>query len=123
IESNYTPYSDTGLFYIYFGTDEEKVVKARKLVLKELRKLRENKLGIMQLHQAKQKFKGQIALGEENRLNLIITLAKSLLHYVRVQALDEVFGRMDGTTSAQLLEIANEIFDEHALSSLSFVPE
>ncbi|WP_257659188.1 M16 family metallopeptidase [Parapedobacter lycopersici] len=123
IESNYTPYSDAGFFYIYFGTDEEKVTKARKLVANELRKLREKPLGVMQLHQAKHKFKGQIALGEENRLNLIIALAKNVLDDNRVQTLDEVFSRIDMVTAPQLMHIANEIFDDANLASLSFVPE
>lgn len=123
IESHYGPYSDTGLFYIYFGTDDEKVARAQRLILKELKLLREKKLGVMQLHQAKEKFIGQIALGEENRLNLVISLAKSLLDYDYVQTLEEVFAKIRSVDSNQLIEIANEIFDEDNLSSLSFVPE
>lgn len=122
VESNYTPYSDTGLFYIYFGTDEEKAGKARRLIMKELKKLREHKLGVLQLYQAKQKFKGQIALAEENRLSLIVSLAKSLMDYDRVQTLGELFAQIDAVEVNQLLDIANEILDERALSSLSFVP-
>ncbi len=123
VESNYTPYSDTGLFYIYFGTDEEKAGKARRLILKELKKLRDNRLGVMQLYQAKQKFKGQIALAEENRLSLIVSLAKSLMDYNRIQPLAEIFAQIDAVDAEQLLGIANEILAESNLSSLSFVPE
>ena len=123
IESNYTPYSDTGLFYIYFGTDEEKAARARRLVAKELKKLRERALGTAQLHQAKQKFKGQIALAEENRLSLIISMAKNVVDYGRVQPLDELFGQIDAVGAGQLLEIANDVLDEKRLSVLSFVPE
>lgn len=123
VESNYTPYSDTGLFYIYFGTDEEKATKARSLIMKELKKLRERKLGVMQLYQAKQKFKGQIALAEENRMSLIISMAKNLLDYGRVQTLEELFDQIDAVGADQLLGIANEILDKGQLSMLSFVPE
>lgn len=123
IESGYTPLSDTGIFHIYFGTDAEKAEKAVRLVKKQLKKLREQKLGVMQLYQAKKKFKGQIALGEENRLNLIMALAKSVLDYGQVQTLDEVFRKIDAVTADQLLAIANEIFDEQNLSSLCFMPE
>lgn len=123
VESHYAPFSDTGLFYIYFGTDDEKVARAQRLVLKELKSLREKKLGVMQLHQAKEKFIGQIALGEENRLNLVISLAKSLLDYDYVQSLEEVFAKIRAVDADQLIEIANEVFDEDNLSSLSFVPE
>ncbi len=123
IESGYTPLSDTGIFHIYLGTDAEKTGKALRLVRNELRKLREHKMGDMQVHQAKQKFKGQIALAEENRLSLIISLAKSLMDDGRVQTLEEVFAQIDAVDAAQLLHIANEILDERNLSSLSFVPE
>src|SRR5690606_23286215 len=106
IESNYTPYSDTGLFYIYFGTDEEKATRARRLVHRELKKLRERTLGVMQLYQAKQKFKGQIALAEENRLSLMISMAKNVLDYGYVQTLTELFGQIDAVDADQLLSIA-----------------
>jgi len=123
IESNYTPLSDTGIFHIYFGTDEEKADRAKRLVSRQLKQLRDQRLGVLQLYQAKKKFKGQIALGEENRLNLTIALAKSLLDYDQVQTLAEVFAKIDAVTSDQLLAIANEIFDDNALSSLRFVSE
>jgi predicted Zn-dependent peptidase len=122
IESNYTPMSDSGIFSIYFGTDSEKLPRALKLVARELRKLRETKLGPLQLHQAKQKFIGQIALGEENRMGLIISMSKSLLDYNKVDTLDEVFAKINAVTSAQLLGIANQVLDPKMLSTLIFEP-
>ena len=122
IESNYTPLSDTGIFSIYFGTDTEKVGRAMKLVFKELDKLRERSLGTIQLHQAKQKFIGQIALGEENRMGLIISMAKSLLDYGRVDSLEEVFAKINAVTASQVLEIANQMFDKANLTTLLFEP-
>jgi len=123
VDSNYIPLSDSGVFYIYFGTDEEKADRAERLIGRELKLLRERKMGVLQLHQAKRKFKGQIALGEENRLNLVIALAKNLLDYGRVQTLSEVFANIDAVTAEQLLAIANEIFPDQGLSVLRFVPE
>src|SRR5690606_39563540 len=103
----YARLSHTGLFYIYLGTEDEKVARVKRLVLKELKSLREKKLGVMQLHQAKEKFIGQIALGEENRLNLVISLAKSLLDYDYVQSLEEVFAKIRAVDADQLIEIAD----------------
>jgi len=123
IESNYTPMSDSGIFSIYFGTDTEKTEKAIKLLEKELKKLRDQKLGPVQLQQAKHKFIGQIALGEENRMGLIISMSKSLLDFNRVDSLEEVFAKINKVTAPQLLEIANEMFDPTQLSSLIFNPK
>ncbi|NEU09215.1 insulinase family protein [Flavihumibacter sp. R14] len=122
IESNYTPLSDTGIFSIYFGTDTEKIQRATKLMFRELKKLRDNALGPIQLHQAKQKFIGQIALGEENRMSLIISMAKSLIDYGRVDTLEEVFAKINAVTSSQVLEIANQMFNPENLTTLLFEP-
>lgn len=123
VESSYTPLSDTGIFSIYFGTDEEKAVKATKLVHKELKKLRDHKLGSLQLQQAKKRFIGQIALGEENRMSVLISMAKSLLDFNHIDSLEDLFRNINAVTETELLEISNEIFDTDYLSSLNFVPE
>jgi predicted Zn-dependent peptidase len=123
IESNYTPLTDTGIFSIYFGTDAEKAEKAQKLVQRELRKLKEQKLGTVQLHQAKQKFNGQIALAEENRISLIISMAKSLLDFNYVDSLEEVFAKVNAVTAEEVLEISNYIFDNSRMTSLLFEPK
>ncbi|WP_409151898.1 M16 family metallopeptidase [Sphingobacterium sp. BS-2] len=123
IESNYSLYSDTGLFSIYFGTDAEKVDKTLKLIYKELTKLKEQALSAQALEKAKDKFKGQIALAEENRMSLLIAEAKNILDYNRVVGLPEVFDKIDLVSSKEILDIANEVFSKENLSSLSFLPE
>jgi predicted Zn-dependent peptidase len=123
IESSYIPLSDTGLFTIYLGTDPEKVDKALKLVSKELKKLRDTTIGTLALHQAKRKFMGQIALAEEGRLSLLISLCKSVLDYGMADSLEQVFAKIERIEAAQLLEIANEIFEPANLSGLIFEPQ
>ena len=123
IESNYTIFSDTGLFSIYLGTDEEKVEKAKKLVFKELAKLSEQPLSETAVKKAKQKFIGQIALTEENRMSMIISAAKNVMDYDRVILLDEVIEKIQDLTNIGLLEIAQDVFDPKKMLSLSFVPE
>lgn len=123
IESNYTSLTDTGMFSIYFGTDAEKTDKAMRLVNKELKKLRDNQLGTLQLHQAKQKFIGQIALAEENRMSLIISMAKSLLDLNTIDTLDQVFAKINAVTAEQLLKISNEILDDKQMITLLFEPK
>jgi predicted Zn-dependent peptidase len=122
IESNYTPFSDTGIFSVYFGTDAEKSAKALNLVHKELKKLRENKLSAIALQQAKQKFTGLIALGEENRIGLLISMTKSLIDYGKADTLEEVYAKVNAVTAEHMLEIANEIFDPAKLTTLLFEP-
>lgn len=123
IESNYSPLSDTGIFSIYFGTDEEKYAKALGLVKKQLKKICEEGISPQALDKAKKKFNGLIALGEDNRMSLIIAMAKSLLDYDRIDSLEEVFAKVNAVSETQIKSIANEIFDPERLSLLLFKPD
>ena len=122
IESGYSPLSDTGIFTVYFGTDKEKVNKALTLIYKEFKKLKDNPLTEVQLQKAKNKFIGQIALGEENRIGLIVSMAKSLIDYDKIDSLDTVFKKIEAVTTNEMAAIANEILDEKNLSVLTFYP-
>jgi predicted Zn-dependent peptidase len=122
IESGYSPLSDTGIFTLYFGTDKEKTNKALSLIYREFQKLREKPLTEVQLQKAKNKFIGQIALGEENRIGLIISMAKSLIDYDKIDSLDTVFKKIEAVTTADMAQIANEMLEEKNLSVLSFYP-
>lgn len=122
IESGYSPLSDTGIFTLYFGTDKEKVNKALSLIYKEFKKIREKPLTEVQLQKAKNKFIGQIALGEENRIGLIISMAKSLIDYDKIDSLETVFQKIESVTTGEMAAIADEILQEKNLSVLTFYP-
>lgn len=120
LESNYSAYEDTGLFTVYLGTDNNYLDKSIQLVHKELKKLREVKLGTLQLKQAKQQLIGQIAMSQESKSNLMLALGKSLITYGKVDGLQRTYKKIEMVTSESLLEIANEIFEEKNLSTLIF---
>ena len=120
IESNFVPYTDTGIFQVYFSTEKKSVEKTTKLIYKELKALREKEMGVKQLHQAKQQLKGHIALAQENKVGLMLALGKSILLYDKVDTNKEIFTKIDQITSKDLLEIANEIFIEDNFNTLVF---
>ncbi|MNK10341.1 Insulinase [compost metagenome] len=122
IESAYSPLSDTGIFAIYFGTDKEKSEKAMHLIRKEMNKLKQKSLTEIQLHKAQSKFIGQIALGEENRIGLIIAMAKSLLDYNQIDSLETVFNKIRQVSVKDMSQIIHEVFDENKWTSLIFNP-
>nr|WP_315417467.1 pitrilysin family protein [uncultured Pedobacter sp.] len=122
IESNFSPLSDTGIFSIYFGTDKEKQSKALSLIFKEIKKLREHPLNELQLQKAKHKFIGQIALGEENRIGLIISMAKSLIDHDKIDSLETVFKKINAVTTTQMADVTHEILDIEQLNIFTFCP-
>jgi len=120
IDSNYMPYSDTGVFNIYYATDNNHVEKVKKLIYKELDKLKNVKLGTLQLLRAKNQLKGQMAIANESKLSEMLSIGKSLLVYNMVDTIEDVYKKIDCITSDTLLEVANDIFDENKFSILMF---
>lgn len=122
IESSYQPFSDTGFFGIYFGTENKTLDKAKKLVLKELALLRNKKMGTLQLHMAKEQVIGQMAMAEENYAGLMLVYGKSLLDHDKIDSLDMIFDLIRASKAEELQEIAVETFDPEMISALTYLP-
>jgi len=123
IESNYTALSDTGMFSIYFGTDPEKYEKCLELIYSELKRIREKGMSSLYLQQSKARFKGQIALADENHSSVLISLCKSIQDYGYADSIQEIFRQIDSITHTDLLKVANDHFNLDTMSSLILVPE
>lgn len=120
IESGYTPYIDTGLFNVYFGTDHDNLEKATDLVLKEFKLIREKKLGIMQLSKAQKQLMGQIAISTENHEDLMLSIGKSFLLFNKVEAVESVFKKIETITRDDIQEIANQILAPENISRIVY---
>lgn len=121
IESNYSIYSDGGLFSIYLGTDQQHLDKSMAVVNKALKKLREKELSIRQLSQAKKQLIGQIALGRENNASLMLSYGKSMLVHNKISTLEEVIEKIESITSKEILKISNEILKIENFSHLAYI--
>jgi len=120
VDSVYQPLTDTGIWSVYFGCDEENFKKCEKLVKQVLRKLRNEKISEYQLKKYKVQIIGQLAIMMEQKEHQAINLGKSLLRYGKVDSLDKINDSVQSITAEKLQEIACEVFDEDNLSSLTY---
>jgi predicted Zn-dependent peptidase len=120
VESSYNPYYDTGLFSIYFGTDNQYLNKSISIALAEMKKLRTTKLGTIQLSKAKNQIKGYLARGYENHESLMLSLGKSLLFFDKIESIEDLVKKLDAVTATQLLDTANDIFEPSKISTLIY---
>jgi predicted Zn-dependent peptidase len=120
VESSYNPYFDTGLFLIYFGTDSQYLKRSIAITMAELKKLRESKLGTIQLSKAKNQIKGYLARGYENHESLMLSLGKSLQVFERIDTIEEICRKIDNVSASEILETANEVFEPTKLSTLIY---
>lgn len=107
IESYLNLYSDIGMMGIYLGCDPQQTEKAAALVAREVAKLRETKLGTLQMSKAKKQFLGQMAMSEDNGLNSAVGAARALLHFGRVNDFETVASKIQAITAEQLQDVAN----------------
>ena len=121
VEANLTSYTDTGVFCIYFGTEHDDVDRCMRLVKKELKKLCDKPLSIAQLAAAKKQIIGQIGVARDNAESTALGMAKTFLHYNKMDDPQEVFQRIEALTSKELWEVSNEMFAENQLSTLFYL--
>ena len=120
VDAEVASYTDTGLFTIYFGCDPESKDQCLQLIEKELKRMRNSRLSGSQLAAAVKQWKGQLGISSENNESVALRLGKNFLHFNRYDALPHTYQKIDALTAADLLETANEIYDEKRLFSLIY---
>jgi predicted Zn-dependent peptidase len=120
IDSLYNAYSDLGWFGVYLGTDNGTIDKAIKLVHKELKKLREEPLGVLQLSRAKQQLIVQLAISYESGLQETLTMARGHVQNKEVENIERHIQKFEQVTAQKLMEVAQEVFEPSQLSTLIF---
>jgi len=120
IESQYVPFSDAGLFYIYAGVDSDAAERSTQLILQELRRLRDNKLSPQQLHAAQTQLIGQMAIANDSGLNEMQSIGKAYLNFDHVDTLEEMNRDILAITPEELQAVAQEILAEDNFSFLYY---
>lgn len=120
IQSTLSGYTDTGVWGIYFGCDHSDVKRCITLVRKELQRIVEKPLTQKELDSARRQLKGQIMLSHENSEDVAIAMGKGILHYGHYRSPQEVARLLDSLTTAEVHEVAREIFDTQSIMTLIY---
>ena len=120
VEANYTPYSDTGYWNIYLGTDKKFLKKAVKLIHVELDKLINEQLTKSEISEAKEQLKGHLALSLDSNLELMFSLGKSVLIFGKVDSMQEIYEQLDLISVDDVQKVAQTYFASEKLSELIF---
>lgn len=120
IEAAYTPYSDTGIFTVYFGCDAEDLEKCLKLCKREMEMLYNEPLRNGQLRKTKTQTIGQLLLSAENYENTMLSIGKSFLAYEKVDTIEAICEKIEKIDALLLQEVAHEVFDVSRQSVLIY---
>jgi predicted Zn-dependent peptidase len=122
VHSGIQAYRDTGLFYIYAGTDAASFSKVVKALMKELRILKKDGITAEELRRAKDHLKGSLILSLESTSSRMNRLAKQELRFGSFMSMDDMLAAVDGVTPDEVEALIHRVLDEEQLSLLTLGP-
>jgi predicted Zn-dependent peptidase len=122
IHSSLQCYRDTGVFYIYAGTDAANFAKVMKALVKELRTLRKDGIAAEEFVRAKEHLKGSLMLSLESTSSRMNRLAKQELRFGAFFSLDEMLDSIDRVQPADVEAMIPRSLDEERLTLLTLGP-
>ncbi len=114
IEANYTPYTDSGIFSIYFGADSANVERATQITNEILHKLKHEPLTPRRLSMAKRQFIAQLAISMESNEGYMLGVGKSFLLHNSVDTTQQIEEKVKRITAEDIMMVAQEIFTEES---------
>lgn len=120
VETNMTTYTDTGVFSIFFGCDDEDVDKCMSLTRTELSRLSDAKLTPAALAAIKKQTIGQLGVAGDNFEANTLDAGKIFLHYNKYDDEEKIFERIMNVTADDIRDVAAEKFSEENMSMLIY---
>ncbi len=115
IEATYTPYTDNGIWNIYFGAESASRDRALELINDQLDQLCSKLLTARQLSIAKKQFTAQLAISMESNEGYMLGAGKSFLVHGDVDTTEEINKKVAALTAENIMEVACEIFKERSM--------
>jgi len=116
ISSGVSYFKDTGGFVISSGLKPNQFDKFMELVLKELKKIKNEYVGALELKRAKDFYEGQLVLGFEKTLTKMLWNGEYLMGTGAVPTAKDVLNGIHKVTQKDIMRLANNIFNKNNLN-------
>ena len=116
IFSELNPYKDTGCLAVYAGTSLQSAPKVVQSVMREFREIKAGQLPEEEIKRAKDQLKGSLMLSLESSMARMSNLARQEMYHDRFMGMDEIIERVQVVTLEEVVETANEMFEQEAIA-------
>ncbi|HVZ84847.1 MAG TPA: pitrilysin family protein [Terracidiphilus sp.] len=116
IYTDLNPYRDTGTLCVFAGTSAGKAIEVIDLILREMRKLKDEPLSLEELTRAKDQVKGNILMGLESSNSRMANLARQEMYFQQFFTVDEIIARVDAVDAASVQAMAQRLFDPERIA-------
>ena len=108
--------TDAGYFMVRAGVNNKKVYEAIKVVMDEIRKIKDGGITAEEFQRAKDNISGSMALGLEHSDAVANAYAGPILFENKVLTPEEELGKIKKVTLEEVHQVAQEIFDDKKLN-------
>ncbi|OGG20429.1 hypothetical protein A3D03_01680 [Candidatus Gottesmanbacteria bacterium RIFCSPHIGHO2_02_FULL_40_13] len=116
VRANDERYIDVGNFVVQAGVDVARIDDAIKVILDELRKIKNAKIDKKELNKAKENMKGKLILELEDSRSVAALFATSKVIEDKILTPLEIMQKVDSITIEDLQKTAGEIFQQSQLN-------
>ena len=116
IYSYVTAYRDAGLLTVYAGTDPANTVQAIQLIVKELKKIRDEGITRAEETRVKDQIKGNLVLSLETSNSHMGRIARQEIYFGKYLSVDDIIKSVDLVSAEQVQRLARELFQSDNLS-------
>ncbi len=110
IYSYVTSYRDTGLLTVYAGTDPANALEVARLVMKELRKIKEEGITAAEELRVKNQIKGSLILSLESSNSHMSRIARQEIYFGKYLSMDDIIKGVEKVTADEVQRLARQLF-------------
>ncbi|MCB9480802.1 MAG: insulinase family protein [Desulfobacteraceae bacterium] len=119
----FNQFSDTGMIGVYEAVSEENLIPSLKLILKEVKKLKNKKYSEGELESVRSFTKGNLLLSMESTENLMVKLAQNESLYKRYIPFEETISEIEKITWNDIRDMAARVFDRSTVTASVLGPD
>ena len=101
---------DISTFGVYLSTNNKSVYKAQSLILSEIEKIKQKKVGEVELSRAKEYLIGSMLMSLESTTNRMLRIAQSVIYFNKIKSVEETVKHIQSVTAKDIQEMSNELF-------------
>ncbi len=119
VHSGQQAYRDTGLFYVYAGTDPANFRKVLHALMKEIRALKKDGVTADELRRSKDHLKGSLILSLESTSSRMNRLARQEMRFGSFMSVDDMLAAIDHVGPEDVDALIHRVLDEEQLSLMT----
>ncbi|HEU5434212.1 MAG TPA: insulinase family protein, partial [Thermomicrobiales bacterium] len=110
VYADFRTYADVGQGVVYAGCDVERVEETLAAVVRELRKLRDERVADDELQRTKNLRTGRLLMGMEDSRSVASWIGSQEATYGEIKTPEQVVEKIEAVTAADVQELAGELF-------------